>query len=353
MIVMILDDPVALRQIDRSGTLPLMEETSTRLAPPPDAGSTCSRDFGKTANVVFGGMGGSGIVGEILVDFCRDAVDTPVSVCRTMRMPRFVAAHTLFVAISYSGETQETLWQVEQARKQGASIVLIGSGGQMLSEVTKLKVPYLKVRSGLVPRVALPELVGAAIFALGQAEILGDTSALLAESSKSLGEIVRKLRPSVPSHENPAKHMAQTLVDKLPLLVGNEEFASVLRRFKNELNENSKMPAFYYTIPEAYHDDVEGLQTLKQLVNVQPLLLRMQDETGSQRRTREVLETLLRELGFPKLLYFEGSGPDKLSQLLTAVMFGDYVSVYLAALRGVDPSELKVIPNFRRAMRGD
>jgi len=146
--------------------------------------------------------------------------------------------------------------------------------------------------------------------------------------------------------------MAQALVDKVPLLIGNEENGSVLRRFKNELNENSKMPAFYYTVPEAYHDDIEGLKSLVQLTSVQPILLRSNDEVEGQRRTRERLTALLLELSFPEIVEFWGTGEDKLSQLLTAILFGDYVSVYLAAVRGVDPSQLMLIPKFRAAMQG-
>jgi len=146
--------------------------------------------------------------------------------------------------------------------------------------------------------------------------------------------------------------MAQALVDKVPLLIGNEENGSVLRRFKNELNENSKMPAFYYTVPEAYHDDIEGLKSLVQLTSVQPILLRNNDEVEGQRRTRERLTALLHELSFPEIVEFWGTGEDKLSQLLTAILFGDYVSVYLAAVRGVDPSQLMLIPKFRAAMQG-
>jgi glucose/mannose-6-phosphate isomerase len=145
--------------------------------------------------------------------------------------------------------------------------------------------------------------------------------------------------------------MAQALRDKLPVLIGHDEDTSVLRRFKNELNENSKMPAFFYTVPEAYHDDIEGLRTLRQLVNVKPIILRNRAETPGQMKTREKLYSLLSEIGFPSIIEFEGIGSDRLSQLLTAIMFGDYVSVYLAALRAVDPSEVMLIPKFREAMR--
>jgi glucose/mannose-6-phosphate isomerase len=347
---MLLDDAEALRTIDRSQMLSVMERTPARLTPPVDALSTCRGKFGVAQNVIFGGMGGSGIVGDILSDYCRESVDIPVSACRTFKIPKFVGKQTLFVAISYSGETQETLGQVNQAVKQGARIVVITSGGKLLSKAKGEEIPYLQVPADLPPRLALPELVASAIFVMGSAKLI-DTKRLLSEAARSLTDLVEAVKPTVPFQSNPAKLIAQTLVNRLPLLIGDESYGSVLRRFKNEINENSKMPAVYFTLPEGYHDDIEGLRSLEQLTDSQPIILRSNDELEGQRRAREQLVRLLGELGFPSILEFEGKGKDMLSYLLTAITFADYVSVYLAALRGLDPTELKLIPQFRKAMR--
>lgn len=349
---MLLDDAKAIRTIDRSDMLSIMEKTPARLALTADAQSTCPENFGALENVVFGGVGGSGIVGDILSDYCRECTDVPVSVCRTLRIPRFIGGQTLFVAISYSGETQETLDQLEQALGKGAKVAAITSGGALHSQAKTKNIPYLKVPTGLPPRLALPELAAAAIGVMGSAKLLKDTSKLLSDAAKSLSDVIEGLKPTVPLNRNEAKQMAQALVDRLPLLVGDEAYGSVLRRFKNELNENSKMPAVYYTLPEGYHNDIEGLSALRRLVNSQPILLRSRSEVEGQKRTREQLTQTLNELGFPPVIVFEGRGEDVLTELLTAITFADYVSVYLAVLRGVDPAELTLIPEFRGAMRG-
>ena len=349
---MILDDAIAIEKVDRSGMLALTERSSERLIPPSDSHTTCGKDLVRPMNVVFGGVGGSGIVGDILVDYSRENIEVPVSVCRTLKIPRSVGKKTLFIAISYSGETQETLHLLTQAKRSGAQIATIGSGGQIISQSRSEAMPHLKITAGLLPRVALPELLGAAVFVLERAGLVSDSSGLLAEARRSLAVQIDRVKPTIPVEANYAKQMAQALEDRIPLLIGGEESTSVLRRFKNELNENSKMPAFYYTLPEAYHDDVEGLRALSHLVHAQPVLLQGHDEVEGQGRTRERLLTLLRELGFPAVLTFEGIGRDRLSQLITAITFGDYVSVYLAILRGLDPSELTLIPRFREAMRG-
>jgi glucose/mannose-6-phosphate isomerase len=258
----------------------------------------------------------------------------------------------LFVAISYSGETRETLSQLDQARRAGATTVAITSGGTLLSLARDYVMPYLRVPSNMLPRIALPELTAAAIFVMGSTKLLPDASKLLSEASMSVGDLIKRAKSSVPSEQNDAKLMAKALVDRLPLIMGDEAYGSVLRRFKNELNENSKMPAICYTTPEGYHDDIEGLSVLGQLARPQPILLRIRNEVEGQKRTLEQLTLLLRDLGFPPVLEFNAIGDNALSQLLTAITFAGYVSVYLAILRGVDPAELRYIPKFREAMSG-
>ena len=149
--------------------------------------------------------------------------------------------------------------------------------------------------------------------------------------------------------KNQAKQMAVALKDHLPFLLGSENNSSVLRRFKNELNENSKVPAFYFTLPEAYHNDIEGLKTLTNLSRPQPILLRSQNQTEGEEKTQKSLVELLSQLGFARTLSFEGAGEDRLGWLLSAITFGDYVSTYLSVLRNVDPEKLFLIPSFKAA----
>ena len=350
-IAMRLDDATAIENVDRSGMLYLMEKTPDRLTAPSDWLSTCGKDLERPSNVVFGGLGGSGIIGDIMADYLRELTDIPVSVCRTTRIPRIVGKKTLFVTVSYSGETQETLDLFAQAKAMDMMMVSIGSGGQLISQSRREGIAHLRVIADLPPRVALPELVAAAVFALERAAVIKDASKLLSETSRWLSVQIGRLKPSIPSEENYAKQMAQALDGKIPLLMGDEENVSVLRRFKNELNENSKVPALYYTLPEAYHNDVEGLRVLGQFGHVQPVLLHGHAELEGQKHTHEKLIAVLRELGFPATLPFEGLGNDRLSYLLTAITFGDYVSAYLAVLRGIDPSEPTLIPKFKEARR--
>jgi glucose/mannose-6-phosphate isomerase len=243
------------------------------------------------------------------------------------------------------------LGQLDQAAKQGAKIAGISSGGELLSRARDRGIPHLRVPSNLPPRVALPELTAAVMFTLGSAGILKNAQGLLSDAALQIRDLIHQLKAEVPSTKNPAKKCAVALHRKLPLIVGDEEYRSVLRRFKNQINENAKMPAFYYTMPEGFHNDIEGLETLSKLANVQPILLQTVEASEGQSRTVEQLIRSFEDMGYPRALKFQGSGPDKFSELLTAATFADFVSVYLAALRGVDPAELTMIPKFKAVMQ--
>jgi glucose/mannose-6-phosphate isomerase len=348
---MSLDDVAVWRQFDRSNMLREMENTPSRLKPPADAESTFCNSFDEPRNIVIGGVGGSGIAGDIVTDYVKTRSTIPITVCRSYNLPTYVDENTFFLAISYSGETRETLSMLEEANERQAMVATVSSGGSMLVTSLAKRIPYLKVTPGLPPRVALPELLAAALFALGKSSLSEETETILHSASRALAKEIQSIKWDTPRNENKAKLMAEQLQDRLPLLLGPEERVSVLRRFKNELNENSKMPAVYMCMPECYHDDIEGLESLNRLTSVQPVLLRDR-RTEHQSKTIEGLYALMRELRFPPIMTFQGHGEDVLSELLTAITFGDFVSVYLALLRRIDPTTLLLIPRFRAAAAG-
>jgi glucose/mannose-6-phosphate isomerase len=344
---MSLDEEAVYQKVDRSGMLARMEATPRRLCLTNEMNTSLPTSIAQPKNVVIAGVGGSGITGDIISDYLKPETQIPVAVCRASQVPKFVNEETLFVAVSYSGTTRETLALLEKAIERRAILVSITSGGTLLSKSLTNHIPHVRVIAGLPPRVALPELISALLLVLARASLLQDLDLILKAASRSLERQIEKIKPAIPINGNPAKQMAEKLRDKLPVLIGPEERISVLRRFKNELNENSKMPAFYITSPECYHDDIEGLRALNTICSAQPVYLISRDQPPDQIRTRLKLFKLLGELGYPPILPFEGSGENLLSELLTAITFGDYVSVYLAILRGIDPTDLALIPNFR------
>ncbi len=350
LLIMILDGEEAYRKFDKSDMLGQMKKTPQRLRTAANRDITFPESITKPENIVIGGVGGSGIAGDIVADYMRPESEIPMIVCRASHVPRYVNENTLFVAISYSGETRETIGLFEQAKARRAMMVNICSGGTLLSKSLAARVPHLQVPTGLPPRVALPELLASILLVLERSSILRNVDAILTAASKSLETQIERIEQSIPIEENGAKQFAEKLMNRVPLLLGPEERVSVLRRFKNELNENSKMPAFYLSYPECYHDDIEGLKSLHELCPAQPIFLMTKNGTIGENKTRESLFNLADDLGLPTILTFEGMGETLLCELLTAITFGDYVSVYLAMLRGVDPTGLTQIPRFRTMM---
>ena len=347
MVALLLDDPAAIRKIDVSDMLSALQKTPSRFLVPSDAESTCHIEIDTPTKILFAGLGGSAIAGDILADYCRDIVEAPVTVCRSVKIPDFVDRSTLVVAISYSGDTRETLSMLQQAKDRQAHVTIVASGGKLLGVARARGLPYLNVASNMPPRVALPELVAALVHTLTEIGMIDKRSNLLESASASTRTLIEGIKATVPVRENPAKQVASSLHGHVPLLIGSEENFSVLRRFKNELNENSKMPAVFYTLPEAYHNDIEGLKALKGLSNPQPVILRSSgQERNEQLEANKLVETLS-EFGYSSPVFFDGVGDERFGWLLSAITFGDFVSFYLAMLNGVDPSPLLLIPNFK------
>ena len=197
-----LDNTTAFQTIDKSNMLAVMEKTDERLAPPSDANATCTLSPEAPESLVFGGVGGSGIVGDVLSDYCRSTIGIPSFVCRAQQIPNFVGKNTLFIAISYSGETNETLGMLDQAKRAGAQLATVCSGGSLLSLSRREKIPYVKVAEGLLPRVALPELLGATIFVMEKANIVGDSGKLLQSTGEAVTLQIGALkRSSAPERE--------------------------------------------------------------------------------------------------------------------------------------------------------
>src|SRR3989442_4647786 len=209
-------------------------------------------------NIVFMGMGGSASAGDLVRDWLDNKISVPAIVRRDPTLPRFVGSNTLFVALSYSGETRETLAAFREARKRGSNLVAIGTGGKLQKLSGELGVPFLAVRPAPAPRAALGQMVVATAFALHGYGIIQDPRTEIELAIRELGRLRNRIQRNVPFAENPAKRLAAALQDHLPVIYTPQRMASVARRFTNQLAENSKMVAKYALLPEGGHNEVEA-----------------------------------------------------------------------------------------------
>ena len=338
-----LDDPEVYPRLDPSGLrnrlrdLPrhcLAAWQQARAARLPDGWSDSDK-------VVIGGMGGSAIAGDLAAGLAAVRSSVPVLVVRDPRLPLFLTERTLFLACSYSGNTEETLALLDQASKTNARIMAISSGGTLAAKAERRQAPLLTIDVSDVsmePRSAVGYNLMLLLGVLERFELLPMGEAEVDQTVQSLYRKISTLKEDVPAAENPAKQLAIELRDKLILVYGGGLFADVARRWKSQFNENAKAWSYYETIPEMLHNSVEAFHTSFPIEGrAVALLLGPSDLDGGHQRRHAVVAEFLGRNNIPYYSLPGEPGPP-LSQLLNMLVLGDYVSYYLALLQGVDPS---------------
>ena len=300
-------------------------------------------------HVVIGGMGGSAIAGDLAADMAAAQGTVPISVVRDLQLPFALNPSSLFVACSYSGDTQETLSMFHQALAAGSQVIVISSGGRLTEEAQSRSIPILKVDAPGEPRNATTFSLLLLLGALSRLGLVRTSDEVVKASAEDLQRRVAQLEEGVPTRDNPAKSLAGELKDKLILVYGGGLFTGMARRWKTQFNENAKVWAFFETIPELLHNAVESYgSTEDPSSQLMVLLLQPKLEGGGVNPHFQVASQLLGRNGVPNRI-LQGESTNPLSQLLTMLLLGDYVSYYLAMLRGVDPS---ATPNLQAGKEG-
>ena len=289
-------------------------------------------------HVVIGGMGGSAIAGDLTSDLAAAQSAVPISVVRDSHLGFALNPGSLFIACSYSGETQETLSMFHQALAAGSQVMVISSGGRLSTEAQSRGIPILKVDAPGEPRNATTYSLLLLLGALHRLDLVRTGDDVVRASAEDLRKRVAQLEEDVPTRYNPAKLLAAELKDKLILVYGGGFFTGMARRWKTQLNENAKVWAFFETIPELLHNAVESYgNTDGPGGQLMVLLLQPWVEEGDADPHYQVVSQLLRRNAVLNRI-LQGETTNPLSQLLAMLLLGDYVSYYLALLRGVDPS---------------
>jgi glucose/mannose-6-phosphate isomerase len=350
--VTLLDDPRAVERGDPSGmlrsALGLAEDLRSGYAAGGAAGPLPTGE-GVTAVAVCG-MGGSAIAGDVLRALARPRLKIPFDVIRSPELPAYCGPRTLVVCSSYSGDTAETLAAFDEAIRRGCRVVPVTSGGALARRAAAHGLGVVPLPPGLLaPRAAVGHLVGATLGALVAMGLLPEARDDVAETVAELRVLAERLGPGRPSHENPAKDLAHRLRERVPIVWGAEGIPAVAAlRWKTNLNENAKVPAFASALPELAHNEVAGwspgsgrgffLVALRDegehpdVAARVPLSIEIAEEAGAQ--AEEVWS----------------AGRSPLARLFSLVAMGDLVSVYLALLRGVDPTPIEAIDRLKRAL---
>jgi glucose/mannose-6-phosphate isomerase len=350
--VTILDQPEKVREIDRSDMLGHLMKTPDYCR---DAINRAKQvkvpEKVKPKNIVIAGMGGSAIGGEILQDWLRGELPIPIEVCRDYILPAYVDRGTLFLANSYSGNTEETLSAFLDAVRRKCVTITITSGGHLLSFSKELHAPHVIIPGQLPPRVAIPYLFFPLPVLMERMRLLPSVEEDLQETIQVLKKVGEENSPEIPTEDNPAKKLALELVETIPVIYGFRQYQSIAHRLKTQFNENSKVPSKHDIFPELNHNETVGWEAPKLLTkNYSVILIRDPDEPPEIRHRIETTKSLaLHKAG--KVLEIHARGEGKLAKMFSVLHIGDFTSVYLAVLQGVDPTPVKIIDRIKTEMK--
>ncbi len=302
-------------------------------------------NFAGIENALLVGMGTSAIAAEIALNWLAEHTRIPTILIRDSSLPCFADSRTLVLAISYSGETQETLEALVNASQRKCQVVTISSGGKMREVSERFRICHFEVRRGLEPRTAFPFLFVPCSLVLAPLVHERAPEREIQEASHVLRNLRNKIGWSVPCNSNPAKQLALEIAETIPVVYAFRRNGGLARRMKNQLNENGKMPAIFNLLPEGCHNEFEAWRKDKPEFSFTFL---RPDESDDERARIEEAKKILFETGITKVYDVSGVGETRASQLLSIVYFTDYVTFYLSVLRKVDPTPWERVQKLKK-----
>jgi glucose/mannose-6-phosphate isomerase len=297
--------------------------------------------YSDVRSITVAGMGGSAIGGDFAAALLADELKVPMSVHRDYGLPGYVGRDSLVIASSYSGNTEETLSSFEEARKRGAKVLVLTTGGKIAELARASNYPVVTFSYKAQPRAALGYSLGLVLGVLTKLGFARDLSDDIEAALSDLAKLEERVHEG--ARTNDAKKMALELQGRIPVAYGAGVMGVMARRLKGQWNENAKNWSAFDVMSELNHNAVVGFEhppIAKEALTV--VLLRSDRDNPRHKLRFEVTRELLDRARIPhKTLQF--AGRNLLSEVLQMVLFTDYVSFYVALLNGADPSPVKSI----------
>lgn len=296
------------------------------------------------------GMGGSGVSGDVLQTVGGARAAVPITVLKSYGpLPAWVGSGTLTFAVSYSGSTEETVAATRDALDRAARVVTVSSGGPLAELAADHRVPNIAIPSGLQPRASLGYLALPLLAAVEKLGVLPHVEEDVAETLAVLDDLARRCHRSVPASENPAKRLARALEDKITVVYGGHgPAATAAMRFKCDLNEYGKVPAFWNAVPELNHNEIVGWSGLTDLMSRHAVLVFLRDPGEHERVALrfEVMRDLI-EAAVADVIEVRATGRSVLARLMSLVFVTQLASIYVGLAREVDPGPVEVIQELK------
>lgn len=292
--------------------------------------------------VLIAGMGGSGIGGKLVGNLVQDSCTVPIFLSRDYQTPAWVGPQTLAIASSYSGNTEETLAAAHELLEKQAHFIAVTSGGKLAALAQEHHKEIVFLPSGYsAPRACLGFSVVAELVILKKLQLVKD------DVVQKMERITRFLRKYQAEIEDKARQMATLLVDKTPIIYSSPLFEATAIRFRQQLNENSKVLAWHHVIPEMNHNEVVGWhQPYRHYAVI--LLESSLDHPRNKLRQNFVKELTGHFAG--SLIRTKAKGADLWEQTFYLVHLLDFVSTFLAENRQVDVMAIHAIDTLKEML---
>jgi glucose/mannose-6-phosphate isomerase len=347
-----LDDLEHLRVTDPSGMLGHIDSLPGQLAAAWDLGQSLPLPAREgIRQVLVCGMGGSAIGGDLVAAYTLPAIQVPLIVWRGYDLPAYVTGpETLVVASSHSGNTEEVLSAFDRARKAGARLVALTTGGQLARRAEAAGVPLWRFEHTGQPRTAVGFSFGLLLAVLARLGLIPNPAAELADAVAAMHRQQEALRAEVPVVRNPAKRMAGQWVERWPTIIGSDLLAPVARRWRTQISELAKAIAQFEELPEADHNLVAGVLNPEALSGKTMVVFLQASLNHPRNRLRiEATRKVLMIEGFNTDVV-QAAGETRMAQQWTSLHFGDYSGYYLAMAYGVDPTPVAAIESLKQRL---
>ncbi|MFS2294875.1 MAG: mannose-6-phosphate isomerase [Actinomadura sp.] len=373
-----LDDAAAAEAADPGGMLRQVASSGAQVREAQraaaEAGIAALAEEGRPRAIVVAGVGASALAGDVLAAVCGIGCPVPVSTVRGYRLPGWVGAADLVIAVSGSGETEETLEVAAEAARRGCRLLAVGGADSPLSSLSeRSRGLFVPVRPAGQPRAALWGLTIPLVLAARALGLAYAPDAALEATAVMLEDVAHRCRPSSEPFLNPAKRIALDLAGDVPMVWGSSPLAATAAyRLCSQLNENAKYPGVFGEIPETGHNQLmvfDGYFTrggppagqtfdegdffrdreAEPEHRLHLVVMRDVEEHPRVRRRREASMEMARDRGVA-VTEIPAEGEHPLERIAALIALADYVTVYLAIALGVDPTPVPAVQELETRM---
>ncbi|HEY4963451.1 MAG TPA: bifunctional phosphoglucose/phosphomannose isomerase [Candidatus Saccharimonadales bacterium] len=340
-----LDDLQLINQRDPSDALGIAERQCDQLSYQFDFSSS---QF-EPSNIVYSGIGGSSVAGRISKAWLDYSL--PFEIISNYDIPGYVSNTTLFIACSYSGDTEETLSAIEQAAAKDAKICVIATGGKMVEIAKQRDYPYIVLPAAEQPRFGVLYHLNALVALLGAFGLIDQQlrKSELTSSIQLLKESVSEWQSVIPSDKNLAKQIAIESAGKSVVIYTGPKLVPAAYKWKIDYNENAKQLAWWNEYPELNHNEFIGWTEQPPIKPYSVIDLRSDLEAEQINKRFKITAKLLSGRR-PEPITVNAKGANLIEQLLYLVMLGDFTTIYSSILAGVNPIPVDLVSKFKKEL---